>query len=42
MTYRYGPTTVDVTDGQFATEKTHVSFGGTTAWGGDARRSVSM
>ena len=30
----YGPDRVDFSDGIFATEKTHVSFGGTTEWGG--------
>lgn len=33
-TYTYGPDRVDFSDGIFATEKTHVSFGGTTEWGG--------
>jgi hypothetical protein len=32
-TYRYGPDTVDVSGGEFATQKTHVSFEGRTAWG---------
>ena len=32
-TYTYGPDRVDFSDGQFATEATHVSFAGTTEWG---------
>ncbi len=34
--YQYGPDTVDITDGQFATEKTWVSFDGRTAWGDES------
>ena len=34
--YRFGPDTVDITDGQFATEKTWVSFDGRTAWGDES------
>jgi hypothetical protein len=33
VAYRYGPDSVDVHGGQFATGKTHVSFDGRTAWG---------
>lgn len=36
VTYAYGPDTVDVSDGEFATEKTYVSFGGHTRWTEDA------
>lgn len=32
-TYTYGPDRVEFSDGTFATEKTHVSFGGSTEWG---------
>jgi len=31
--YTYGPDTVELTGGEFATEKTHVTFDGRTAWG---------
>ncbi len=34
--YTYGPEVVDVRDGEFATPKTYVSFGGRTAWGGES------
>ena len=33
VTYRYGPDSVDIAAGQFATERTHVSFAGRTTWG---------
>ena len=36
LAYRYGPDSVDVSLGQFATEKTRVSFDGRTAWGDTA------
>lgn len=36
LAYKYGPDSVDVSGGQFATEKTHVSFEGQTDWGDDA------
>lgn len=32
-TYRYGPEQIELEAGEFATERTHVAFGGTTAWG---------
>ncbi len=34
--YTFGPDTVTIRSGQFATEKTHVSFEGQTAWANDA------
>jgi translocation and assembly module TamB len=34
--YTYGPDTVEVSDGRFATEKTHVSFDGQSAWGDES------
>lgn len=34
--YRFDPDTVDVSDGLFASERTHVSFAGRTAWGGES------
>ncbi|MGE3955867.1 MAG: translocation/assembly module TamB domain-containing protein [Vicinamibacterales bacterium] len=34
--YDFGPDTVDLRDGRFATEKTHVSFEGRTAWGDES------
>lgn len=34
--YKYGPDVVDVTGGEFATEKTHVTFEGQTAWGDES------
>jgi hypothetical protein len=36
LSYRYGPASVEMTGGQFATERTHVAFGGATAWGDTA------
>ncbi len=36
VTYKFGPDTVDVSDGEFATEKTWVSFQGRTHWTEDA------
>ena len=33
-------TTIESTDGRFATERTHVTFDGSTAWGGDSRLPV--
>ncbi len=36
LEYRYGPNRVDVSGGHFATESTHVSFAGSTAWAEDA------
>jgi hypothetical protein len=32
--YRFGPNTVELASSVFATERTHVMFDGTTAWGG--------
>ncbi len=36
LTYRYGPNTVDVDGGYFATGSTHVTFAGRTAWAEDS------
>src|SRR5439155_8350723 len=33
VTYRYGPDSVSVETGRFATDQTNVSFGGRTSWG---------
>jgi hypothetical protein len=37
LTYRYGPDEVVIEQGRFATERTHVTFGGTTAYGARSR-----
>lgn len=37
VTYRFDPDRVDVDAGRFATERTHVTFQGATAWGADSR-----
>jgi hypothetical protein len=37
LAYRYGPDDVTIDTGVFATERTHVTFQGTTAWGGRSR-----
>jgi hypothetical protein len=37
ITYRYGPDEVDIEQGRFATERTNVTFGGTTAYGDRSR-----
>ncbi len=37
LTYRYGPDEVTLEQGRFATERTHVTFEGTTAWGNRSR-----
>jgi len=37
VTYRYGPDDVTFEGGRFATERTHVTFEGTTAWGDRSR-----
>ncbi|MBI3400284.1 MAG: translocation/assembly module TamB domain-containing protein [Acidobacteria bacterium] len=37
LTYRYSPDEVAIDAGRFATEKTHVTFDGTTAWGDRSR-----
>ena len=37
LTVRYGPDEVTVDEGQFATERTNVTFHGATAWGDRAR-----
>jgi hypothetical protein len=37
LTYRYGPEDVTIEQGRFATERTHVTFDGTTAYGDRSR-----
>jgi hypothetical protein len=37
VTYRYGPDDVTFEGGRFATERTHVAFDGSTAWGERSR-----
>lgn len=37
LTYRYDGETVHAQQGRFGTARTHVTFDGTTAWGGDSR-----
>jgi hypothetical protein len=37
LTYRYGPDEVAIEAGRFATERTYVTFDGTTAWGDRSR-----
>ena len=37
VTYTYGPDDVVIEEGRFVTEKTHVTFGGTTAYGERSR-----
>ncbi len=37
LSYRYGPEDVTIEQGRFATERTHVTFGGTTAYGARSR-----
>src|SRR5581483_11724929 len=37
MDYRFDPSSVAVENGRFATERTHVTFQGTTAWGDRSR-----
>jgi autotransporter translocation and assembly factor TamB len=37
LTYSYGPSDVTLEEGRFVTEKTHVTFGGTTAYGDRSR-----
>jgi autotransporter translocation and assembly factor TamB len=37
LSYRYGPDEVVIDQGRFATEQTHVTFGGTTAYGSQSR-----
>ena len=37
LSYRYGPDEVAIEQGRFATEHTHVTFGGTTAYGAQSR-----
>jgi hypothetical protein len=37
LTYRYGADEVTIEQGRFATERTHVTFGGTTAYGDRSR-----
>jgi hypothetical protein len=37
LSYRYGPEEVTIDNGRFATERTHVTFGGTTAYGARSR-----
>ena len=36
VSYRFGPEVVELGPSRFATERTHVSFAGTTAWGGES------
>ena len=36
VTYRFDPDRIEVEQGEFATESTHVTFGGATAWGNDS------
>ncbi|MQA28818.1 MAG: hypothetical protein GEU82_03120, partial [Luteitalea sp.] len=36
VSYRFGPDVVDLAPSRFATERTHVSFAGATAWGGES------
>jgi hypothetical protein len=37
LTYRYGPDDVTIETGLFATERTHVTFQGSTSWGARSR-----
>ena len=37
LSYRYGPDEVVIDQGRFATERTHVTFSGTTAYGSQSR-----
>ncbi len=37
LSYRFGPEDVAIEQGRFATERTHVTFGGTTAYGARSR-----
>jgi hypothetical protein len=37
LSYRYGPEEVTIDNGRFATERTYVTFGGTTAYGARSR-----
>ena len=37
VSYRFDPDRVYLDDGRFATERTHVAFGGSTAWRSDAQ-----
>ena len=41
LTYRYGPTRSTIEQGRFATERTYVTFGGTTAYGDAVARCRS-
>lgn len=36
LAYRYGPEAIEIESGRFATGRTHVTFGGSTAWGNDS------
>ena len=42
LTYRFDPERVDVEPGRFATEHTHVTFQGSTAWGDAARMAFHV
>jgi len=37
LAYRYGPDEISIEQGRFATERTYVTFGGTTAYGSKSR-----
>ena len=36
VAYRFDPDRIDLSDGHFATDATHVTFGGNTAWGDES------
>jgi translocation and assembly module TamB len=42
VSYKYGPETIEVSDGQFATSRTHVRFGGASAWGDESAFSFHV
>lgn len=42
VSYTYGPETVEVSGGQFATARTHVTFGGASAWGDESAFSFHV
>ncbi|OFW17577.1 MAG: hypothetical protein A3F69_02085 [Acidobacteria bacterium RIFCSPLOWO2_12_FULL_66_10] len=37
LTYQYGPSDITIDAGRFSTERTHVTFSGSTAWGDSSR-----
>ena len=37
LTYRYGPDEITIDAGSFSTERTHVTFSGSTEWGDNSR-----